>query len=86
MADNELSKEQVSDELTCSRRLRQGWRFFKCEECGYNWKETTRDHFSPSGECCPKCCGWCFPYHREYDSSLSVDHMGNLLNFESKEL
>ena len=29
-----------------------GMRFFKCDECGYEWKEPSRDCLSPSGEPC----------------------------------
>ena len=29
-----------------------GFRFFKCDECGSEWKSESRDCYSPSGECC----------------------------------
>lgn len=61
------------------RLVRQGWRFFHCEDCEHRWKEATRDWRSPSGENCPRCGEWWFPYHGEADASLPVDDMGNLL-------
>lgn len=40
----------------------------------------TRDFASPSGESCPICNEWEFPYKRRPDQNLEVDKMGNLLN------
>lgn len=59
--------------------VRQGWRFFHCEDCEYRWKAATRDWRSPSGDNCPRCGEWWFPYHSEADDALPVDRMGNLL-------
>lgn len=58
----------------------QGWRYFHCEDCEHRWKEATRDYKSPSGENCPRCGEWWFPYFSEADDSLKVDASGNLIN------
>lgn len=31
---------------------RAGWITYKCDECGTEWTELTRDALSPSGETC----------------------------------
>jgi len=61
------------------KKSRTGYRFFHCEDCGHRWKEATRDRFSPSGENCPRCGEWWFPYHGEADPNLKVDKSGNLI-------
>lgn len=72
---------------------RQGWRHFRCTEqrdvetegytgtfaCEHEWREPTRDIYSPSGVDCPVCGGWTFPHHSELDTMLAVDDSGNLL-------
>jgi Zn finger protein HypA/HybF involved in hydrogenase expression len=58
---------------------RQGWRWFVCPECSHEWKEETRDSYSPSGVDCPKCQEWCFPVKGEVDTSVLVDNLGNLV-------
>lgn len=62
---------------------RQGWRFFRCHECGHEWKEASRDAASPSGDDCPACMegwehSWVGPYRYEIDPSITVDRFGNL--------
>lgn len=59
-------------------KLRRGWRFFMCEDCGKDWKLATRDCFSPSGESCPSCGSWAFPHASKLDPELSCDELGNL--------
>jgi hypothetical protein len=60
------------------RKPIKGWRLFRCEECQHEWKLATRDYNSPSGENCPKCDEWEFPYFGEPDDSIPSDKMGNL--------
>jgi hypothetical protein len=55
-----------------------GWCLFRCDSCEHLWKEPTRDCASPSGENCPRCGEWQFPYHAAPDSSLKTDALGNL--------
>ena len=59
--------------------MRRGWRNFQCFECGHEWKESTRDHHSPSGINCPKCSEFCRPHDSRADESLKVDYLGNLI-------
>lgn len=64
---------------------RQGYRYFRCDQegyeepCSYEWREATRDYQSPSGENCPMCGTWTFPHDSQPDSTLPVDAMGNLI-------
>jgi len=58
---------------------RAGWRYFRCEDCGHLWKQTTRDCDSPSGENCPRCGEWWFPYLAERDATIVIDELGSLV-------
>lgn len=60
------------------RMVRRGWRHFHCSECEHRWKWPSRDALSPSGENCPRCDEWCFPYHSEIAATIPCDEMGNL--------
>lgn len=71
------------------KKIRSGWRYFECSECGHKWEWPTRDHTSPSGEDCPKCNSWEFPYKSEVDEGLPCDRFGNLTiayNIRKKDL
>lgn len=59
-------------------KTRRGWRFFHCQECEHRWKWPSRDALSPSGENCPRCDEWCYPYNSEIDATIPCDNMGNL--------
>lgn len=59
--------------------VRQGWRFFRCEDCEAEWRSPSRDARSPSGDGCPECGSWVHPNHYELDESLPVDLWGNLM-------
>ncbi len=50
----------------------------KRPDCEHRWKWPSRDALSPSGENCPRCDEWCFPYHSEIDATIPCDDMGNL--------
>ena len=65
---------------------------FKCKECGYEWKEVSRDCTSPSGVTCPKRINWvdspetdphvhgiCYPIDNEPHYDWPVDCGGNLI-------
>lgn len=64
-----------------------GWRYFKCSDCGLHWRETCRDHETPShGQCPNEDCesrlhGGPSPYRGEPDISLKTDGYGNLIGF-----
>lgn len=58
---------------------RQGWRYFKCDDCEHMWKEKSRDCHSPSGDNCPRCGDWAFPFNVEPDATIPVDKWGNLI-------
>jgi hypothetical protein len=62
--------------------MRAGWRFFTCDECGEEWKETSRDMFSPSGVDCQNCGAWSRPNRHTTEPKVPVDNMGNLLRWE----
>lgn len=79
MKTPKTTNELAADGGRAPRLVRQGWRFFHCEDCEHRWKESTRDWRSPSGECCPRCNECWSPYHGESDESLAVDRMGNLV-------
>lgn len=59
-----------------------GFRFFKCEECGSEWKAKSRDCTSPSGETCIKddCLTFCHPVDYEEHYEWETDGFGNLKN------
>lgn len=67
-----------------SRKVMRGWRFFECEVCGTHWKETCRDHATPSSspcrneDCETRLHGGLSPYKSEQDESLATDGYGNL--------
>lgn len=67
-----------------SRKVMRGWRYFKCDDCGTHWRESCRDHATPSGSVCPNymCDGRLFggvgPYDSKEDASLETDGHGNL--------
>lgn len=60
--------------------IRQGWRFFVCDECGHTWHEASRDAASPSGDACAKCGVWCQPDDYEIDETVPVDEFKNLID------
>jgi hypothetical protein len=57
---------------------RRGWRHFACDECKHEWKEASRDCWSPSGENCPNCGEWNTPQDATPDLTLPCNEMGNL--------
>jgi len=57
---------------------RQGWRYFRCDNCENSWKQTSRDTYSLSGESCDKCQEWVRPHDGLIDESIKVDNFGNL--------
>ena len=61
---------------------RAGWRYFVCDECQQEWKESTRDRFSPSGVDCGCCGDWAVPSDYVEDESLKLSSSGNLLKYE----
>ena len=67
-----------------------GWRYFKCEDCGAHWRETCRDHETPSitsclnEDCESRLYGGPSPYKSERDESLKGDGYGNLADNEYK--
>jgi hypothetical protein len=61
---------------------RSGWRLFKCDECGEQWKTTSRDIYSPSGEDCGCCGAWVHPFSRSQDPPVVTDGMGNVIDHE----
>ncbi len=58
---------------------RQGYRSFKCEECGCGFFIATRDHTSPSVESCPKCNADVGVDKHWPVEGIKVDHLGNLV-------
>jgi len=77
-AQKELRKAFGEADLAPCEKVRRGWRQFHCSECEHRWKWPSRDALSPSGENCPRCDEWCFPYHSEIDATIPCDDMGNL--------
>lgn len=61
-------------------RNRRGWSFFTCEECGQEWKLSTRDALSPSCDGCTNCYAMVSPHKHELDPGLRVDNMLNLID------
>lgn len=59
------------------RKLVPGYRYFRCDECGKEWREECRDHASPSGSDCG-CGGFVHPWNSE-PADLPVDTFGNLI-------
>lgn len=66
-----------------SRKVMRGWRYFKCK-CGNHWRETCRDHETPSRGSCPddecpsRLTGGPSPYKGTSDETLPTDGHGNL--------
>lgn len=58
--------------------MKQGWRFFKCEDCELEFKLPTRDVTSHSSETCPRCDLIVFPNRFEIDESIPVDKHLNI--------
>lgn len=56
-----------------------GLRFFRCEDCRYDWQEKSRHCQSPSGEACPFCNGWVQPHRFESHPEYPKDKSGNLI-------
>lgn len=65
------------------RTFGAGWQEFLCEECGQNWRETTRDWQSPSKEICQNCFCECDPMNGSADDSILVDSHKNLLKYQT---
>ena len=65
--------------------MNQGWRYFKCNECGAHWRETCRDHQTDSrSKCITESCkinsyGGENPYKNINDKTIKVDKFGNLI-------
>lgn len=60
-----------------------GYRYFKCDDCGANWKSACRDYRSASGEHCPNAdCEFQPIAHPRGNElvDLPVDKDGNLLD------
>lgn len=70
--------------IVTPRKPAAGWRHFRCEECGREWKSTTRDHESPSGDDCACCGAWVHPADHWADEKLETDESGNLLYYETR--
>lgn len=64
---------------------RQGWRYFRCDECGFGWRETCRDATTESCSHCPKCHTVDYPIRHEVDDKVEVDRWGNLAHSEKIE-
>ena len=61
---------------------RSGWRGFSCQDCGEQWRETSRDIYSPSGDDC-RCCGaWVHPFARSTMPPVETDKMGNVKEYK----
>lgn len=61
-----LSKTGRIETVSAADRLvphfngpRPGIRYFKCDDCGHEWLEPSRDVSSPSGDDCKECGVWC---------------------------
>lgn len=64
-----------------------GWRWFKCDDCGSTWKETTRDITSPSKVDCPNGCEQADTHVWQTErADLPRDQNGNLLKHEVEVL
>jgi hypothetical protein len=63
-------------------QTRAGWRLFRCDECGQQWMETSRDIYSPSGVDCACCGAWVSPYDRTHNPAFGIDKMGNVIKHE----
>ena len=74
------------------REVMHGWRYFHCKECHESWKETCRDHATPSRSCCitPECkanlTGGVNPYRSVPDANLKTDGYGNLADDAYKKI
>lgn len=56
-----------------------GWKHYKCNECGIEWSENTRDYESSSIGCCIDCISEDINIiGRHSDDSLKTDKSGNL--------
>jgi hypothetical protein len=60
-------------------QTRAGWRLFRCDECGQQWQETSRDIYSPSGVDCACCGAWVSPHNRMSNPAVETDDMGNVI-------
>lgn len=63
-------------------KIRAGWRLFRCEDCGQQWQETSRDIYSPSGVDCACCGAWVSPFSRSASPLVETDDMGNVIEHE----
>lgn len=69
-----------------------GYRFFKCDECGHEWREKCRDWTSPSISTCPKfdddlenhIMGVGYYEGGEPHYEWPTDGSGNLLNYDDE--
>ena len=64
-------------------RNRAGWRLFRCDDCGQQWQETTRDIYSPSGVDCGCCGAWVRPFSYSQSPPVETDDMGNVIGHQS---
>jgi len=70
------------------RNTRPGYRYFRCDDCGTDWKSASRDYRSASVEHCPN--GDCefqpanSPRGNQF-VDLPVDKDGNLLDSVNQE-
>lgn len=63
---------------------RGGYRLFRCE-CGREWKDKSRDCYSPSGEACEVCGEWISPHRREPHPEWLMDLVGNFLPADAEQ-
>src|SRR3990172_134017 len=65
--------------------IRQGWREFWCENCGFKCEWPCRDYASPSNEFCAECFEPMAIVSSRPDGSIPVDGNGNLIYKEYEE-
>lgn len=56
-----------------------GWTYYRCEDCGNQWAEKSRDCCSPSGSSCENCYEFSHPCGREMHLEWEVDGAKNLI-------
>ena len=66
--------------------MRQGWQYFRCDECSKHWRETSRDASSQSVSHCGDYCQPTSPYMFKLDFGLPVDKYGNLIDYMEEEV
>lgn len=56
-----------------------GWTYYRCDECGFQWSEKSRDCQSLSGSSCEECGEFASPSGYETHFEWHVDSHKNLL-------